>query len=610
MKLFSRSSAQGPGRRRGLAGRLALSVGLLLPLASFSAFAAALGGASPASASVPGSELPNGSMYTPVTPNRIADTRPNSGFQGAGDTLTSGQILTFRVAGLPGDMVPSSATAVVLNITAVTPSAAGYLTAIAAGQTFPLVSTVNFIAGQTIANEATVTLGTNGVTQGFVSILNHIGSTDVVVDVQGFYSPPGEGNGILPQSFYFPVSYPNGITGTIDNAPIRVLDTRLNSGQQGAGQTLGPNQQLTFFPGTSAFVPSLTLVPADATAVVLNVTEATATASSYLTAWDTGLGQPLASDVNFLAGNIVANRVIVPIDVIDGLHTVSVFNWAGMTDVVVDLDGYFAPTIVEPTLCTSTSTTNTTTITLTPAATGNFTLAWNGDVTAGISPTATAGDVAAALAFVGVPVISESGGPLGTTPVTIVISSGLPITVNSSVATGTLTVANSGPTLIFSPGCGPFFEGSVYYGLTAPARIADTRPGSNEPYSFSTLGSLSILDIFVPSDAFPPPPLSGGGFAPSDFTGVDVNVTIDTQNLAGAAASFLTVFPAQAGIGLAQLLAHPSSDMNWVPGEIISNGDLVASIASFPFTSLDVFNWAGNVDVIVDVYGYFAFPVI
>src|ERR1035437_5881041 len=139
MKLFSRSSAQGPGRRRGLAGRLALSVGLLLPLASFSAFAAALGGASPASASVPGSELPNGGMYTPVTPNRIADTRPNSGFQGAGDTLTSGQILTFRVAGLPGDMVPSFATAVVLNITAVTPSAAGYLTAIAAGQTFPLV---------------------------------------------------------------------------------------------------------------------------------------------------------------------------------------------------------------------------------------------------------------------------------------------------------------------------------------------------------------------------------------------------------------------------------------------------------------------------------------
>src|ERR1035437_6077783 len=137
MKLFSRSSAQGPGRRRGLAGRLALSVGLLLPLASFSAFAAGLG-ASPASASIPASEF-GGTMYTPVTPNRIADTRPNSGFQGAGDTLTSGQILTFRVAGLPGDMVPSSATAVVLNITAVTPSAAGYLTAIAAGQTFPLV---------------------------------------------------------------------------------------------------------------------------------------------------------------------------------------------------------------------------------------------------------------------------------------------------------------------------------------------------------------------------------------------------------------------------------------------------------------------------------------
>ena len=38
----------------------------------------------------------------------------------------------------------------------------GYLTAFAAGQTVPFISTVNFIAGQTVANEATIALGDTG----------------------------------------------------------------------------------------------------------------------------------------------------------------------------------------------------------------------------------------------------------------------------------------------------------------------------------------------------------------------------------------------------------------------------------------------------------------
>ena len=599
MKLFSRSSADGPGRRRGLAGRLALSVGLLLPVAAtFGAFAAVLG-TSPASASIPPSMV-GGTVYHPVVPVRIADTRPNSGFQGAGDTLSSGQILTIRVAGLPGDLVPSDAAAVVLNITAVNPSLAGYLTAFAAGQTTPFASTVNFIAGQTIANEATITLGNNGVTSGWVSILNHVGLTDVVVDVQGYYSTdPGDNGGIF--GFYFPISYPNPVTGTLDSSPVRVLDTRQNSGQQDAGQTLGPQQQLTFFPGTSSFVPSLTLVPPDATAVVLNLTEATETAPSYLTAWATGFGQPLASNLNWPAGaGPIANRVIVPINPVTG--TVSIFNWAGSTDVVADLDGYFAPSVFEPTMCTAISVSNTQTITST-ATGGTFDLTVNGVHTNSIPFDASAATVAGALAGILVPVVSVTGGPLPGTPITIVTSSSMNITLDDTNLTGGegATITDPGPVQVFSATCPAFFPGSVYYGLTTPARIADTRANSNEPYSFSTLGSLSILDIQVPPDVFGPPTMSG--FAPSNFDGVDVNVTVTNTT----ASSFLTVFPAQGGLGLAQLAAHPASDINWVPGEIISNGDLLATIGSIgPFTSMDVFNWSGNVDVVVDVYGYFA----
>jgi hypothetical protein len=598
MKLFSR--AEGPGRRRSLVGRLALSVGLLLPVAaSFGVFAAVFSSA-PASASIPASEA-TGDVYVPVTPVRVADTRANSGFQGAGDTLSSGQILTIRVAGLPSDGVPSNAVAVVLNITAVDPSTAGYLTAYAAGQTTPFASTVNFIAGQTIANEATITLGNNGVTSGYVSILNHVGLTDVVVDVQGFYLDAPA----LPVGVYFPVSYPNPVTGTLDNAPIRVLDTRQNSGQQDAGQTLGPDQQLTFYPGTSTFAPSLTLVPANAIAVVLNLTEADSTASSFLTAWATGVAQPLASDVNFLAGQTIANRVIVPYN--SATQTISVYNWAGSTDVVADLDGYFAdpPLGVEPTLCpVTTAAANQTTLSFT-ATGGTFTLNYNGNTTGTIpynaSAAAVLSDLQAAPTYFPTTGVSATGGPLGTAPVVITYASGaLTITGNLAGLTGgTNTVTTVALPAVYPSTCPGFYIGSYYYGLTAPARIADTRANSGEPYTLSTLGALSILDIDVPGDVWGP---ATGYNAPANFDGVDVNVTV--TNTTGS--SFLTIFPAQGGIGLAQLTTYPTSDINWVPGWIISNGDIVTTVASFPFTSMDVFNWSGNVDVVVDVYGYFA----
>jgi len=595
MKLFSRGSAQGPGKRRSLAGRLALSVGLLLPVAaSFGVFAAVFSSA-PASASIPASEAA-GTTYFPVTPVRIADTRANSGFQGAGDTLSSGQILTIRVAGLPSDGVPAGATAVVLNITAVNPSSAGYLTAYASGQTTPFASTVNFIAGQTIANEATITLGNNGVTGGYVSILNHVGLTDVVVDVQGYYVA-------TLSALYFPVSYPNPVTGSLDNAPIRVLDTRQNSGQQDAGQTLGPDQQLTFYPGTSTFAPNLTLVPDDATAVVLNLTEADSTASSFLTAWATGVAQPLASDVNFLAGQTIANRVIVPYN--STTQTISVYNWAGSTDVVADLDGYFADSVLEPTLCpVTTATANQTTLSFT-ATGGTFTLNYNGNTTGTIpynaSAAAVLSDLQAAPTYFPTTGVSATGGPLGTAPVVITYAEGaLTITGNLAGLTGgTNTVTTVSLPAVYPSTCPGFYPGSFYYGLTAPARIADTRANSGEPYTLSTLGALSILDIDVPGDVWGP---ATGFNAPADYDGVDVNVTVTNTT----ASSFLTIFPAQGGIGLAQLTTYPTSDINWVPGWIISNGDIVTTVASFPFTSMDVFNWSGNVDVVVDVYGYFA----
>ena len=54
-------------------------------------------------------------------------------------------------------------------------------------------------------------------------------------------------------------------------------------------------------------------VPVGATAVVANVTVTGPSAASFLTAYADGTTRPLASNLNFTAGESVPNRVIVPL---------------------------------------------------------------------------------------------------------------------------------------------------------------------------------------------------------------------------------------------------------------------------------------------------------
>ncbi len=73
--------------------------------------------------------------------------------------------------------------------------------------------------------------------------------------------------------------------------------------------------------------------------VILNVTAIGGPGGGYLTAWPFNQTRPGTSNVNFAAGQIVANTVIVSLPQPDG--TISIFNGApGATDVVVDVEGY------------------------------------------------------------------------------------------------------------------------------------------------------------------------------------------------------------------------------------------------------------------------------
>jgi hypothetical protein len=123
-------------------------------------------------------------QYHPLSPCRLADTRG-----GNGGVMASNSDRGFAVQGLCG--VPSGARAVSVNVTAVGPNGAGYLTLYPAGITKPNVSTVNFVGGDAaVANGAIVPLGDAATFAGAdlrVYALAGAGSVHLVLDVSGYF---------------------------------------------------------------------------------------------------------------------------------------------------------------------------------------------------------------------------------------------------------------------------------------------------------------------------------------------------------------------------------------------------------------------------------------
>ncbi len=117
-----------------------------------------------------------GHRFFPVSPVRAADTRTAGGALGAGQT---------RVVDLATRMPPSSAAAV-LNLTGTNTTAATHVTAYPTGTTRPVASNLNLVPRQDTANAAVVALGRDA----RMTLYNNAGSTDLVVDVAGFFATP------------------------------------------------------------------------------------------------------------------------------------------------------------------------------------------------------------------------------------------------------------------------------------------------------------------------------------------------------------------------------------------------------------------------------------
>lgn len=134
------------------------------------------------------------SAFVPVTPTRILDTRPgvDVGLDGPFVSATSRDLqVTGNVptATTPQTVVPEGATAVVLNVTVVAPTADGFLSVRPSGTPgAPTTSNLNFSAGDIIPNAVTVALPASGMIEVTYDAFGDVGpTTNVLADVTGFY---------------------------------------------------------------------------------------------------------------------------------------------------------------------------------------------------------------------------------------------------------------------------------------------------------------------------------------------------------------------------------------------------------------------------------------
>jgi len=248
--------------------------------------------------------------FYPAPPCRIADTRNATGEFG-GPSMFGGQVRNFPIPVGPCSF-PPAARAYSLNVTVVPDGPLGYLTTWPTGQAQPFVSTLNSETGKIVANAALVPAGTNESISVYVT-----DPTDVILDGNGYFAAPGS----LGALTFYPVT------------PCRVADTRNADGPFGGPELAGGSTRSFTIPASGCNIPST------AAAYSLNVTVVPSGVLYYLTAWPTGLSQPLVSTLNSFDGSVVANAAIVPAGT-NGAVSIYVTN---PTQVILDINGYFAP---------------------------------------------------------------------------------------------------------------------------------------------------------------------------------------------------------------------------------------------------------------------------
>ncbi len=246
--------------------------------------------------------------YIPVDNFRALDTRTSIGLSGK-FVANVPRTLDLGAQGLPTDAV-----AITANLTVVGQTKGGYLSVTPDPTINPSTSTLNFPAGDVRANGLTV-----AVDAGDVSIVYKAasGTTDVLVDISGYYSSLG--GGLL----FYPLP------------PSRLLDTRsgvLSSALAGS-----------FSAGTSrSFVADgLAGIPYLGDSLTGNLTVVGQTKAGFVSLTAVPIAKPMTSTLNLPAGDVRANGVTAFIGFDGNDSLIYIATHGAKTQLILDVTGYF-----------------------------------------------------------------------------------------------------------------------------------------------------------------------------------------------------------------------------------------------------------------------------
>jgi len=289
-----------------------------------------------------GPTTPTGGFH-PLSPTRLLDTRFNNGITGAirsGDgrltrdpnpvnriaEMKNHEIKVTGIAGIPS----SGVSAVLLNVTAVSPPGSDWLSVYPRPASFDIynnqgtyganpptgTSNLNFTPGETVANLVLAPVGAGGTIRFWNA--NPAGM-HVIADVAGWFDTGASLTSSGGLRF-------TGIT------PARLLDTR----------TLGDTIP-RFNPGDDRelLVAGVGNVPSNAQSVVVNITSVSPTKIGYVTTYPDGTTRPNASNVNLNPGITRSNLAVVKVGA-NGKIRVAAFE--SDMDLIVDVMGYYGGT--------------------------------------------------------------------------------------------------------------------------------------------------------------------------------------------------------------------------------------------------------------------------
>jgi hypothetical protein len=255
--------------------------------------------------------FPAGSSFEGVTPGRLFETRVGEktvdGMQQAVGRREAGQVSEVQVAGRGG--VPADALAAVVNVTAIRPDMAGFVTVFPCGVPRPSASTLNYAPGQVAANGATIKLGDGGK----VCVYTHR-AMDLIVDVTGYFPAGSSFEGVTPGRLF----------------ETRVGEKTVDGKQQAVGRRKAAQVAEVQVAGRGG-------VPADASAAVVNVTAIRPDEGGFVTVFPCGVPRPSASTLNYAPGQVVANGSTIKLG---AGGKICVYTHRAM-DLIVDVTGYF-----------------------------------------------------------------------------------------------------------------------------------------------------------------------------------------------------------------------------------------------------------------------------